>query len=61
MSADVRNPGPVSRQDDQRGVAARPEEGDAEESWSITIRPYRARSSDQLLEDLSSSNSGCGP
>ena len=42
-------------------VLRRDPERDAEENWSVTVRPYRPRPADRLLADVSSDTGGaCG-
>jgi hypothetical protein len=51
--------GLIHRDGEERLGRTRPQESGTEESWSVTIRPYRPRSNEELLQDLSTDNSGC--
>lgn len=54
MGGFVRKEGPVVCEGDESFVLARRPERDAQDGWSVTLRPYRQRPADELLQDLSS-------
>ena len=59
VGANVRKEEPILCEGDESFVLTRDRNRDLEESWSITVRPYRPKPTQDLLRDLSSSSSGC--